>query len=858
MIEDFFQKCVISVLNSRRPGYGFVCDLVDTLLTINPHISGINNIAVIWEYEFIDGKKQEIDYFYPGKRLNLVGINKERVLDCVKPIVSGDADQDKYVDASFVWYSNFVIIPINRFLTDPDFLKVKGAILLLPNGIDVNLTRQQIDILHTIVNTKSPGVYDTTSVKSFLDVFMREDVLMKTIGTRLERTVNALSSLSGNDYKDHCGVRYATFWKLNMIEELAEGKFLKQYECCFDQEVAPEASHEEISNNDHHFINYVRTLKYIQQQEDEQRVMMYNYDDVVSSFADSDFLDKINMGKGRLTTILIPIIMEASVTSLDICCLYIKDIIYTPFVSKQLVTQLKGFIKKSLETVNQEVQSDMVNKLMTTYFTLKENISFYNSVAITMAQLTSMTDCLIYTCGAADELLFVKEEDVNNPQSYKTKLTMIGNRRCYVPFKYIGDKQFMRFLENFHLLDIGTGANAYLYRETDAGAIVKSALCILIQDNHKKENSGIIILINKTHTSTPSMARDYDVITMDSVIATYLSALYLHQFGLWNKAVSRKNYLLKKLRHEIPNCTRVIGEKMREIGKVNISKQLVIPSLPACMNTIELNRSRINMLASFFAAVDYDDCRFAEKAKKRDLIQILNENMPLFREQAESKGVDIIFNKYTDVCYLNISAFYPLAIVNVVNNAIRYCSRATNIVIDLYEDRLEVTDIGLPIKDHDIEMIFEDGFRSLEAKEKDSEGIGYGLHLSKRVLKAHNSSIIVYSDFLSDENYFLESGVAYYIKLLPQDQRLKFITRDSAPPERIQIDRLYERINKYDYSTDNNAAFYNRKEMIIRKWMAHEQEEGGASFVEMEENWFMDPVAKVVFTIQFGTKIRNI
>ena len=182
MTDVFFQKCVTSTLNSSRPGYGFVCDLVDTMLSINPQLSGINNIAVIWEYEFIDGQKQQIDYFYPGKRLNLVGINRERVLDSVKPIVSGDSDQDKYVDASFVWSSHFVIIPINRFLSDSDYLKTKGAILFLSNDIDVNLTRQQIDILHTIVNTKSPGVYDTTCVKSFLEVFMREDFLMKTIG----------------------------------------------------------------------------------------------------------------------------------------------------------------------------------------------------------------------------------------------------------------------------------------------------------------------------------------------------------------------------------------------------------------------------------------------------------------------------------------------------------------------------------------------------------------------------------------------------------------------------------------------------------------------------------------------------
>ena len=858
MIEELFQKCLSCALDSQRPGYGFVCELVDSLISIPPHLSGINNIAVMWDYMLIDGRQQEINYFYSGNRLNLIGVNKKHVFNSISPIVSGDSNQNYYVDTSFVWYSHFVIIPINQFASDPEYLSVKGAILLLSNDTDVNLTRQQINTLHTIVNVKRPGIYDTDCVKKFLDVFLKSDLTNKSIGARLEKTVEALTALSGNDNTEHCGVRYATFWKLNIIEELNEGKFLKQYECCFDQEVAPESSHGEVSKSDNHFINNVRTLNTIKLQGDEQEVLMYNYDDVVSSFADPLFLERINMGKGRLTTILIPIIINASVISLDICCLYIKDIIYSPFVSKKLLTQLQCFIKTSLENINKEVQSKMVNSLMTTYFTLRENISFYNSVSKTMAQFTSMSDCLIYTCGSADELLFVKEEDANNPQSYKSKLSKIGNRRCYVPFEYVGDKLFLNFLENFHLLDIGSGANAFLYRETDAGAIVKSALCILIQDNNKRENSGIIILINKTHTPTPSMARDYDVITMDSVIASYLSALYLHQFGLWNKAVGRKNYLLKKLRHEIPNCTRVIGEKMKVISKENMSTQSVLPSLPACMNTIELNRSRINMLASFFAAVDYDDNRFVEKTKKRDLIQIINENMPLFREQAGSKGVDILFNKYIDVCELNISAFYPLAIVNVVNNAIRYCSRATNIIIDLYDDRIDVTDIGLPIKDHDKEMIFEDGFRSLEAKEKDSEGIGYGLHLSKRVLKAHGSTITTSSDMLSEENYFLESGVAYYLKLLPQDQRLKFITRDSAPAERIQIDRLYERINKYDYSTDNNIAFYNRKEMIIRKWMALEQEEGGASFVEMEENWFMDPIAKVVFTIHFGTKIRNI
>ncbi|MCR5579647.1 MAG: hypothetical protein K6F74_10670 [Prevotella sp.] len=87
------------------------------------------------------------------------------------------------------------------------------------------------------------------------------------------------------------------------------------------------------------------------------------------------------------------------------------------------------------------------------------------------------------------------------------------------------------------------------------GITPEYVLFICIQDNTQKENSGLIILINKTHDEQREGAHDFDVITRDNVFATYLSALYLHQFGLWNSAVSRKNYLLKKLRHEIPNCT---------------------------------------------------------------------------------------------------------------------------------------------------------------------------------------------------------------------------------------------------------------------------------------------------------------
>lgn len=854
MIEELYQKCLYSILNSQTPGYGFICDLVDALLSINSQLTGINNIAVIWEYEHVDGSIQKVENFFPGNKLNLVGINRKQIFRSLKPITSDDSDKNVFVDSSFVWYSHFVFIPVNNFFSDSEFLHARGALLLLGNNQDINLSSSQIRMFHQVLNIKRPNIYDSISVKKFLDVFLSGNLGDSTIGSRLDKTIKALEALSGNDYKDKNGVRYATFWKLNVFSELQAGKFLKQHECCYDSECIPNASHEEIEVGNNHFINNLRKIDQLSLKEGNTDLFMYNYHEVVTSFSDPEYLNRAGMGEGCLTAIMLPIVITGSIDSLDICCLYIRNIIYSPFVSISLTKKLKSYIHKSLVDVNEKIQSEMVNRLMTTYFTLKDQTKFYNSVANTMASYNSMKDCLIYMCGAADELLYVRDEDMNNPQSYKSKLSNIGKRRCYLPFEYVQDKHFIKYLSNLKLLDDKGSGNVSIYRENESNSIVNSALCILIQDNKQNENTGIIILINKTHLLHNKNEKDYDVITMDNVIASYLSALYLHQFGLWNKAISRKNYLLKKLRHEIPNCTRVIREKMEQIKKENVSQKYGLQSLPVIMNTMELNRSRINMLASFLAAVDYDDRKFAEKLKKSDLVGILSDNMPLFQEQAESKGVDVVLNRFVEKCYVNISAFYPLAIINVINNAIRYCSRATNIIINIYEDRIEITDIGIPIENDELEMIFKDGFRGRLARERDAEGIGYGLHLSNRVLNAHGSNITVSSDYLSDENYFIEAGIAYYLKLLPAEQRLKFLTRDSLPAERTIIDRLFEKINRFDYSTDANASFYNRKEMLLRKWIAHEEEEGGPSFVEMEEAWFLEPIAKVIFTIQFGTE----
>lgn len=860
MEEHLFNKCISSIINSDKPGYGFVNDFVQCLLSFGHDKTGISNIAVVWSYELGEGNVVEPQYFFPSTKLSLSGFYKNVLFNAKRVVKSNDVDVANYVSSHFIWKDNFIFIPINSSIDSKSYILVRGGVFLLSSKDEIAIDASQAEMFRLLLNSKQPSVYESACVNNYVEVFQHHTTEALPIGKRWDQVLDALSHLSGNesdDVNDIHGVRYATFWKLNNLERIKEGGFYKQKECCFDRENRPKSSHESIHREQKHFINDVREFANVSNAE-ECPMRMYSYKEVVDSFADKNFLVASQMGEREMSAMLIPVHVNGGmgITSLDICCLYVKDMLYTPFVSKVFGKQFQGYIRRSLEDVNSRAQSYMVTQLMNTYFSLRENTSFYNSAADILSRVNSMKDCLIYMRGTQDELLYIREEDVNNPRTFKNRSLQIGKKKCFLPIEYALDMKFRKFLADYKILDENETNTATIYRGEGKESVVKSALFICIQDNTQKENSGLIILINKTHDTQRDGEHDFDVITRDNVFATYLSALYLHQFGLWNSAVSRKNYLLKKLRHEIPNCTRVIGEKMKRITSEIAERGYILSSLSSNMNTIELNRNRINILASFFAAVDYGDSRFADRTIKQDLVSLIEENMPLFKEESSSKGVDVILNREVEKRPLMISNFYPLAIVNVINNAIRYCSFASNIIITLYEDRIEISDVGLPISEMELKLIFDDGYRSSGAKEIDADGIGYGLHLARRVLNAHGSHISAVSDILGKNNFIVEAGIAQYIKSLPPVLRRRFIFDGSESTERQMIESMVKRINgELTTPVEQLGEYYCKNTILLRRMIAEQAKIGGPKFVEMEDTWFMEPVAKVTFTIKFGDKI---
>lgn len=842
-------SCINAIAKSTSPGFGFVFDFIDAVLSQGDVMgTEVKHAISIWNYVLPDGEECKAEYF-SSSTLNLIGLNRKRLLACDHPVMSGGPDVSDFVDDGFVWKDRFLALPMNSFGDSDEFFNVRGAIILLFESPVVRVDETRVQLWHVLLNSKKPIVFDSLPVQKFFSEFSHDDNDEKSIGNRWFRTTKALKCLcQDKDVAKHdCGVKYASFWKLNDFNNIEQEPFLKQMDCCFNK-VCPEYhTHIELQKKDEHYLNYFRS-------KEEKDFLMCSHAHMHESIADGDFFDTLGLDENTLTTLAIPFYSEDGIPSMDICCLYIKDFLFTPFVSLAFCNSLKQLIYNDLSSVEKEIESRMVTYLMQMYLSYKDTTSFYNSVSEVISKFNSVAKCLIYIKGNQNDLVLASEEDINDAMSYKTKSYKIGSRSCYIPAEYAEDNEFVGFLSNLPILELNPSANVALFQSDNADSPVRNVACIAIQNNkNKKEVSGVILLINRVSDKKQDGMADIKVMTVDNVSATYLSALYLHQFYMWNKAIHGKNYLLKKLRHEIPHCTRVIGDKLGKIKQYQRDKGLLTEDFMSYANAVELNKNRINMLASFFAAVDYDDARFASSRRKLDVVRIINDNMPLFKEEAFEKGVDVVFKTSIKQQELMISEFYPLAIVNMVNNAIRYCSKGTNVIVSLYPDRIEVSDIGIPIPSDELELIFVEGFRGVYAKSVDAKGMGYGLHISKRVLESHGSTIQVESDYLGEENYYLEYVISNYIKNLEGQEKSDFIYATVEPSEMGIVDRLLAKVSSVVVNT--NYEYCNNKMGQIKKWMEHERKEGGAVFIEMDEGWFQDSIAKVKFTVLFGNEI---
>ena len=96
-------------------------------------------------------------------------------------------------------------------------------------------------------------------------------------------------------------------------------------------------------------------------------------------------------------------------------------------------------------------------------------------------------------------------------------------------------------------------------------------------------------------------------------------------------------------------------------------------------------------------------------------------------------------------------------LMNFINNAVKYSPVNKDIVINAEINgnnvQVSVTDNGIGLTEHQMELIFERFYR-VDDKNYSASGLGMGLYISSEIIKAHNGTIGVQSQFNEGSTFY--------------------------------------------------------------------------------------------------------
>lgn len=132
-----------------------------------------------------------------------------------------------------------------------------------------------------------------------------------------------------------------------------------------------------------------------------------------------------------------------------------------------------------------------------------------------------------------------------------------------------------------------------------------------------------------------------------------------------------------------------------------------------------------------------------------DLRALLSDLADTLAVLASAKGVTLTFDCAESLVAMGDAQWLKHAILNIVDNAIKYTPEGGSVSVRGYETgrhvMIEVRDTGIGIPAESLPHIFERFYRVESSRAKDVEGVGLGLNLTKWIVDHHGGEIHVSS-----------------------------------------------------------------------------------------------------------------
>ncbi|OUR63742.1 hypothetical protein A9Q74_00130 [Colwellia sp. 39_35_sub15_T18] len=143
---------------------------------------------------------------------------------------------------------------------------------------------------------------------------------------------------------------------------------------------------------------------------------------------------------------------------------------------------------------------------------------------------------------------------------------------------------------------------------------------------------------------------------------------------------------------------------------------------------------------------EIDELDFVEES----ITLALSNAIFLCKDKALKRNIDIILNNAEDIIFKHNSSLIEQAIINLLNNAIKYSNGDSEIKITVIKQNnnieISVEDKGNGIPEEHLSRLFERFYRVDKARSRKLGGTGLGLSIVKHIALAHNGTVQVKSE----------------------------------------------------------------------------------------------------------------
>ncbi len=192
----------------------------------------------------------------------------------------------------------------------------------------------------------------------------------------------------------------------------------------------------------------------------------------------------------------------------------------------------------------------------------------------------------------------------------------------------------------------------------------------------------------------------------------------------------------------------------------DLSKIHLSPNGVEDINYIRSANDKLVELTDILANVsDTDNISYEYKFEKNDLSRTIEDVLQSISDQIKNKKINIVkeiepnLNAYYD------SSRLKFVIQVMLENAVNYTPEFGNVHVKAENIgksiRFTVKDTGIGLKKEDIPLLFSKFYRGNRARLSDTEGMGIGLYIAKKIIGRHKGKIWAESEGLGKGSAFI-------------------------------------------------------------------------------------------------------